>query len=54
MEVVNRWLWIVLTVVVVLLLVHPNSNSKNVIESLSNQSLNGIQALQGNAFQRVG
>jgi hypothetical protein len=49
MEIVNRWLWIILTVVVILLLVHPNGNAKNVIQSLSNESLGNIKALQGNA-----
>jgi len=49
MEIVNRWLWIILMVVVVLLLVNPNSNAKDVIHSLTAESRNNIKALQGNA-----
>jgi hypothetical protein len=48
-DIVSKWLWIVLTVVVILLLVHPNSNAEHVIGSISNESLANIKALQGNA-----
>jgi hypothetical protein len=49
MDLVSKWLWIVLTVVVILLLVHPNSAATDVISKLSNESLANIKALQGNA-----
>lgn len=48
-DVVTQWIWIVVTVGVILLLVHPASQSKGVIEALSNQSVNNIKALQGSA-----
>lgn len=49
MELVNRWLWIVLTIVVIILLVHPNSNAGNVIGALGNEAVANIKGLQGNA-----
>jgi len=48
-ELVQRWLWIILTIVVVLLLVHPRSNAPNVIKALSNDTTQNIKVLQGNA-----
>ena len=49
MDLVVRWLWIILAIAVILLLVHPKSNAKNVIGALSNQTTENIKALQGNS-----
>lgn len=49
MEQVNRWFWIILIIVVILLVVHPRSNSVGVIGALSNETTSNIKALQGNA-----
>jgi hypothetical protein len=49
MELVTRWFWIILVIVVILLVVHPRSNAKNVIGALSNEASNNIKVLQGNA-----
>ena len=48
MEIVNRWIWIVIVVGVVLLLVHPRSNAVHVIGALSNETSSNIKSLQGN------
>ena len=48
MELVTRWLWIILAVVVVLLLVHPRSKATTVIGALSEQTKQNVMALQGN------
>lgn len=49
MEAVNRWFWIILTIVIILLLVHPRSNAPGVIGALSNETINNVKALQGNS-----
>jgi hypothetical protein len=49
MGAIEKWIWIVVVVAVVLLLVNPKSNAQHVIGALSNQSINNIKALQGNA-----
>lgn len=49
MELVNRWIWIILVIVVILLVVHPRSNAPGVIGALSNETVNNVKALQGNA-----
>ena len=51
MEVVTRYFWIVLVIVVILLLVHPNSNAPHVIGALSNEVTSNIKSLQGNRTQ---
>lgn len=48
-DVVTQWIWIVVTVGVILLLVHPNSQAGNVIGALSNQTIGNVKALQGSA-----
>lgn len=48
MDLITRWLWIVLVVVVVLLLVHPRSQAPSVIGALSNEATANVKALQGN------
>lgn len=48
-ELVNRWIWIILIIVVILLVVHPRSNAPGVIGALSNESVSNIKALQGNS-----
>lgn len=49
MELVNRWIWIILIIVVILLIVHPRSNASSVIGALSNETTANIKALQGNS-----
>jgi hypothetical protein len=49
MELVSRWLWIILVIVIILLVVHPKSKAKDVIGALSNQVTNNVKTLQGNA-----
>ena len=48
---VEKWIWIVVVIAIVLLLVNPKSQAKQVIGALSNQSINNVKALQGNAPQ---
>lgn len=48
-DVVTQWIWIVVTVGIILLLVHPNSQAPAVIGALSNQVSGNVVALQGNA-----
>jgi len=47
-EFIQNWLWLILTVVVILLLVHPRSNAPGVIGALSNEATSNIKSLQGN------
>ena len=49
MEIVSKYLWLVLVVVLIILIVHPNSNASGVIGALANQTVNNTKALQGNA-----
>ena len=49
MELVTRWFWIILIIVVILLVVHPRSNAQSVIGALSNEATANIKTLQGNA-----
>ena len=48
-DLVIRWFWIILTVVVILLLVHPRSQAPDVIGALSNEITRNVKTLQGNA-----
>lgn len=44
----NRgYLWLVFVLIVVYLLLQPNSNAKQVINALSKEQVNTIMALQG-------
>lgn len=54
MEIVNRYLWIVLIVAIIILAVKPGSNFVPVVEKLSYTSLANVQALQGNAGNQGG
>ena len=49
MEAVNRWIWIVVIVGIILLMVKQGSQAAGVIGALSNESVGNIKALQGNA-----
>jgi len=49
MDIVVRWFWIVLIIVLVVMIVNMRSKARDVIEALSNQSVANIKALQGNA-----
>jgi hypothetical protein len=46
---IEKWIWIVVIAGIILLLVHPKSQAQTVIGALSNQSINNIKALQGEA-----
>lgn len=48
MEIISRWLWIILVVVVILLVVHPRSKAVPVIGALSNEVTSNVKSLQGN------
>lgn len=48
-DAVSQYIWIVVTVGVILLLVHPRSQAQGVIGSLSNEAVNNVKALQGSA-----
>ena len=49
MELVQRWFWIILIIVVILLVVHPRSNAVPVVGALSNEITANVKTLQGNA-----
>ena len=48
MEIVSRWIWIVLVVGIILLMVHPRSNAPHVIGALSKETGDNSKSLQGN------
>lgn len=49
MKAVEKWIWIVVVVGVILLMVNKKSHASTVIGALSSESIGNIKALQGQA-----